>query len=182
MRPSWISETLKFRSSRLRVKAVKLRFGKARIVQWYYADLPDGVAVLPLDRDKTVYLVQEWRPAWRREVLQVPAGASARKTEKALLTQVHEELREEVGLDAKRIIKLGSYLAAASVRFRPHLYLATHLFNSALQRDPSERIRIVRMPFVKAYDLFVAGKIITTSHTLIAFLLTREFLTKQRGY
>lgn len=106
----------------------------------------------------------------------MPAGFCSATSEAARLEQVHTELQQEIERDARKVVKLGSFYAASSVHLQPHVYLATELFRSPVKRDPSEHLKIVAMPFDKAYNLILSGKIITTSHTVFSFFLAKEKL------
>jgi ADP-ribose pyrophosphatase len=177
MKPKIIEpEKIVHQAPRFAIKGATLRFSKGSPAHWEYIDHPDAVSILPIDKAKNVYLVREWRLPWRREVLSIPAGVSHGKTERTRLAQARNELREEVGMDARRIKKLNSFYAAASIKLKFHVYLATDLFPSFKEPDENEFIKVVKMPFSKAFKLFMSGKKRTTSSTLIAFLLAKDIL------
>jgi ADP-ribose pyrophosphatase len=177
MKPRIIGpEKIKHRSYRFLVKGAKLKFPNGNVANWEYIDHPDVVAILPIDKAGNVYLVREWRLPWKREVLSIPAGVCNGRTARAKLVQARNELREETGMDAKHIKKLTSFYAAASIRLNFNVYLATGLFPSFKEPDENEFIQVVKMPFAKAYKLFLTGKETTTSSTLIAFSLAKEIL------
>lgn len=145
-------------------------------MEWDFIDNPNAVAMLPVDKNGYVYLCKEWRVAWKDYVVQIPAGTCVAEDEKARIQQVHNELQEEIGMDAKNVKKLTSCYAAASMNYQIHIYLATELFPSIKNPDEDEILEVIKMPFKKAYEQFVSGKVPTTSYTLIAFLMAKDKL------
>jgi ADP-ribose pyrophosphatase len=179
MRPKIVGkENIEYKSSRLQIASAKIKFPGNKPAKWSYAELPDAVLVLPMDKKGNVYLVKEWRLAWKREVLQIPGGICHDRTEKARVAQAHNELREEIGMDAKTLKKLSTYYAGAVIKHQPHVYLATNLFPASKLPDENEFVTIVKMPFEKAYKLFIEEGEMTTSATLIGFLLARRTLSR----
>ena len=160
------------------VKKAKVDFGPHGAVQWNYTEFHDVVAVVAVDKKGLVYLAKEWRLAWNQEILQIPGGVCKSRTEKGRVQQVHNELREEIGIDAKKIRKLGQFYMSSRIRCMVHLYLATDLFEAKKKPDDFEFIEVVTMPFDRAYKRFVSGKNTSTGYTLAAFLLAKE---KMRG-
>lgn len=177
MRPKIVGlEKTKYESSRLAIRAAKIKFPGKKSVEWEYVEHSGVVGVIPVDKEGNVYLVKEWRLAWKREVLQIPAGVYDGRSEKKRVKQAHNELREETGMDAKRMTKLGSFYGGANIKYVPHLYLARDLFPYPKKPDDDEFVTVVKMPFAKAYKLFVTGKEMTTSGTMIAFFLAKRIL------
>lgn len=69
---------------------------------------PGGVAVLPV-ADERVWLVDQYRPAIGRRILEVPAGKLDHPGERPLDAAVRE-LGEEMGMSADRWVPLGVML------------------------------------------------------------------------
>ena len=178
MKPKVISEKVVYKSPITKVVSAKVKLSTGKVVDWEYIDHPDGVSVLPMDKDGNVYLCKEWRLAWKREILSVPAGQCQADDEKVRIQQVHNELREEIGMDARKVTKLISYFAGGKINYMPHIYLATDLFPSTKSSDENEIINVIKIPFDNAYEMFVSGRETTSGHTLIAFLMAKEKLSK----
>lgn len=176
IKPKIISEKIVYEGPSTKVHLAKVRLSNGKIVEWDHAHGSHVVAMLPLDSDNNVYLVREWRIAWKREVLQIPAGGCDALDEEGKLKQIHNELREEIGMDARKIDSLASVMLAARTRSKISIYLARDLYPENKDPDPDEILEIVKMPFDKAYEMFVSGNVLTTSYTLIAFLMTRNKL------
>src|SRR3989338_9415703 len=130
MKPKIISEKVIYKSHLSEVILSKIKLPNGKIVEWDYFGNVDVVAVLQIDKNRNVYFVSEWRPAWRKDFVQIPAGHCPLKTKKGIEDQVHNELREETGMDAKKITKLISYAPSARMNYKLHLFLAQDLFES----------------------------------------------------
>ena len=92
------------------------------------------------------------------------------------MKQVHNELREETGMDAKKLTKLITYAPSARMNYKVHLFLAEDLFPSYKDPDEDELIEIVKMPFKKAYQMYVVENKLTTSSTIMALVLAKDLI------
>lgn len=133
-----------------------------------YMDHPGAVAAIPfVDRD-TIILVQQYRYPIGRLTWELPAG----KLDKGEhpLRCVRRELREETGFTARRIRHLMSFFPApAFSNERLHIYLAEGLIPGRASLDEDEFLRSARVPFRKALDWVLSGRI-QDSKTVIALL------------
>jgi len=176
MRPKILSRKIKYRGFWAEIEEAKIRLSDGKVVRWETIVAPDAVVIVPIDKEKNIYLVKEWRATWEKEILQVPAGICKGKTKKEILKQASNELREEVGLDAKKWKKLMTFLLAGRQKTKLHVFLATDLFKSEKKPDEGEIIKVIKMPFKRACDDFLSGKIETTSYTIIGIALAKERL------
>ena len=176
MKPKILSKKLLYKGKLAKIEKVKAKLETAKIVEWERIIRKDFVAIVPLDKKRNIYLSKEWRVAWEKEVLQLPAGECRGKTEKGYLKDAKRELQEEIGFNAKKWEKLVSVPFAAHIKQRVHIFLAQELFPSKKKRDEDEIIRVVKLPFKKALNLFLSGKVLTTSYTILGMLLAKEKL------
>jgi len=176
MKPKILSKKVVYKGPWLNIERKKIKLPTGKVVKWEDVISLDFVAIVALDKKKNIYLSKEWRSAWEREILQIPAGECKGKTEKEKLKQAQNELREEVNLGAKKWEKLVSCPFDARRRARAHIFLATDLFKSKKETEDSEIIEVVKMPFQKAYKLFLSGKTPTTSYTILGMALAKERL------
>lgn len=176
MKPKILEEKVVYKSSLSDVYVAKVRLPNNKIVEWDYFGNQDVVAVLPMDEEGNVYFCKEWRPAWRKDLMQIPAGHCTYKTEKGRLRQAHNELREETGMDAKEMKKLTVYAPSARMNYKVYLYLAKGLFDAHKAPDEDEFIEVVKMPFAKAYQMFVKDWKLTTSSTIMSLVLARDLI------
>lgn len=176
MKPKILSEKVVYQSPLTKVLAAKVKLSNGKEVEWDWIDNADAVCILPIDKEGNVYLCKEWRVAYKRDILQIPAGTCTAEDEAGRLAQIHNELREEIGMDAKKITKLISYITSARINYMPHIYLAEDLFPSTKDPDEDEILEVIKMPFDQAYDMFVSGKELTPSYTIVAFLMAKDKL------
>jgi ADP-ribose pyrophosphatase len=109
-----------------------------------YVRHPGGVAILPVV-DDNVILIQQFRIAIGRELIELPAGLL--EPDEEPIQCAARELEEELGYRVKDLIPLASYFS--SVGFadeRIHIFLALQPEKTRLKRDPEERIREIFMP------------------------------------
>lgn len=175
-KPKIISKKVIYKSGLSEVISAKVRLPNSKVVEWDYFANADVVAILPLDKQGNVYLCQEWRPAFRKDLIQVPAGHCLGRSEKARLQQVHNELREETGMDAKKVTKLISYAPSARIKYLLHLYLAQDLFPSQKSPDEDEFIKVLKMSFNRAYQMFVEDDKLTTGSTKMALIMCKDLI------
>jgi 8-oxo-dGTP pyrophosphatase MutT (NUDIX family) len=175
MRVKILSKKRVLKRKWIEVFDVKVRGPDGSTAIWQVPEMKDAVAIVPIEGDD-VYLVKEWRAAWEKDVLQIPAGGCPYNTESGRIKQVRNELREELGLVPKKIVKLGSMMAAARIKGRHHIYLVTDF--SKVERKPNthEYVRTIKMPFKKALDVFISGKEESPAYTLVGMLLAKEKL------
>ena len=119
---------------------------------------PGGAAVLPLDDSGQVCLVRQFRYAYGRELLEIPAGKlePGEDPQAAAL----RELEEECGLIAGQIRPLGRiYPSVGYVDEVIHLYLATDLKISAARPDQGEFVALERMSLEELVEKIMADEI-----------------------
>lgn len=92
-KPKVLSEKVVYEGFSTKVHLARVKLSNGKIVEWDHAHGSHVVAMLPLDKDNNVYLVREWRIAWKDFVLQIPAGGCDLEDEEGKLKQIHNELR-----------------------------------------------------------------------------------------
>lgn len=176
MKPKILSKKLSYKGNWFKTEETIVRLTTGKVAKWERIIIPDGVVIVPIDKEKNIYLSKEWRVAWEKEILQLPAGQCNGKTKKEILKQARNELREEIGLDAKKWKKLITCGLSSRERGKIHIFLAQNLFDSKKAREDGEIIEVVKMPFKKAYQLLFRKKVLTTSYTLLGMVLAKEAL------
>lgn len=134
---------------------------------------PNAVGIFAIDRDETVYMVLQYRPAVRQVTLEIPAGIldpgeQPRET-------ARRECEEEIGLTPGKLDFLFSYYHSVGFSTgKIDIFRATD-FTPAVNAhtDPSEFIERVSMPFETLYQKCINGEIVD-SKTLLAVLWHRQ--------
>lgn len=117
-----------------------------------------GVVILALHANGNVSFVNQFRYPYKKVVLELPAG-KVEKGEDPLETG-KRELKEEVGLTAKRYINLGEYYPTTGYCEEIiYMYLALGLTNGEQDLDENEFLSIETMPIDKAVDMVLKGEI-----------------------
>jgi ADP-ribose pyrophosphatase len=169
-----VSRKLDYSKDWVRIYRSKVRLRDGKVVYWYTPKLEDFVTIIPIE-GHDVYLTKEWRIAWNGYLVTAPAGGIGQsKTERQRLVHVRDEMKQEIGLDAKYIKKLGKILLSARTMQTCHVYLARNLFKCEIPRDEGEYLEVIKMPFKVAFQKFVTGRLLTTSTCIAAFALARE--------
>ncbi|MBB5571937.1 MULTISPECIES: NUDIX hydrolase [Rhizobium] len=135
------------------------------IAPYYVLEYPDWVEVVALDAEDNIYLVQQYRHALNVVSLEVPGGAID-ASDANPIEAAARELREETGLIASDWEYVGALAPNPATHSNlSHIVLARNVEMSAKPADdPTERIRLIRMPIRQAIKLALEGKMIQTIH------------------
>jgi len=135
----------------------------------------DCVAIVAIDADDNVLLVNQFRQAVGKELLEIPAGGI--ESGEDPVATVRRELREETGYLPGKVERLdGFYSAPGYCTEYLYLYLATDLTPSQLYAEDTENIRLIRAPIGQISDLIASGSICDAKS--IAGLLTFLYYRK----
>ena len=162
------------RAVRLRVDTVRTAEGRETTRD--IVEHADCVAVVTLDADNNVLLVNQFRKPAEKELLEIPAGGiDPGETPEET---VRRELREETGYLPRKIERLGGFYSAPGYCTEYlYLYLAADLVPGPLHAEDTEGIQVVRVPISQIAGLIDSGKICDAKS--IAGLLF--FLEKQKA-
>lgn len=140
----------------LHVDTVRLPNGRESTRE--VADHPGGVAIVALDEDDNVLLVEQYRYVFSRVLTEIPAGKLERgedAREAAL-----RELREETGAIPARLLDLGALLVSPGCYGEVlHLYLAEGLTFAEQCPDEDEFLTLSRVPFDTLLARVMRGEI-----------------------
>jgi len=161
------------RAVRLRVDTVRMPSGRETTRE--IVEHGDCVAIIAIDDEDNVLLVNQFRKPVEKRLLEIPAGGIEPGEEPA--DCVRRELREETGFLPRRVERLGGFYSAPGYCTEYlHLYLATELVPSPLQAEDSESIRLVRVRLSEVPGLITSGSICDAKSIagLLAFLEYRK--------
>ena len=129
----------------------------------------DCVAVVVIDADDNVLLVEQFREPVEKTLLEIPAGGIDPGEDP--VATVCRELREETGYLPREVERLGGFYSAPGYSSEYlYLYQATDLTSSPLHAEDTENIRLVRVPIAQITSLIASGSICDAKS--IAGLLT----------
>lgn len=135
---------------------------------------PGAVAIIPIDADGKIIMVEQFRYPIGRALLEIPAG-TLNPGEDPDLCAIRE-LQEEIGYKPGSLDKIGGiYLAPGYSSEFIHLYLAKNLVQSQLTMDEDEFIEISRLTFDDVLKKMASGEI-ADAKTISAILLARDLL------
>ncbi|MBI4302840.1 MAG: NUDIX hydrolase [Chloroflexi bacterium] len=140
----------------LRVDTVKMPSGQESIRE--VVEHRECVAVVPIDNEGNVLLVNQFRYALGKELLEIPAGGidPGEGPEEA----VRRELQEETGYLPKKLKRLGGFYSTPGFcNEYLHLFLATELVPSQLYAEDTEGIKVVRVPVGQVRRLIASDEI-----------------------
>ena len=155
------------RAVKLRVDTVRMADGretKREIVEHI-----NCVAIVAVDADDNVLLVEQFRKPVEKELLEIPAGGIDLGEDP--VAAVRRELQEETGYLPRKVERLGGFYSTPGYGTEYlHLYLATDLVPSQLHAEDTESISVVPVPIGQISQLIVSGGICDAKS--IAGLLT----------
>jgi len=118
----------------------------------------DCVAIVAIDDKGNALLVNQFRKAVEKELLEIPAGGMEPGEDP--VTTVTREMQEETGYLPRKVESLGGfYTAPGYCSEYLHLYLATDLVPSQLFAEDTEGIKLVRVPLNQIPELLASGSI-----------------------
>jgi ADP-ribose pyrophosphatase len=171
------------------IRSETLLQGRAFRVRRDYLKTPDGretkleivehggsVVVIPVDEENNLLFVRQYRHAAKADLLELPAGTRAE--DEPFEECAAREIREETGMQAGKLQKLGEFYLAPgySTEFMV-VFLATDLKENPLQADDDEFLQVERIPLKKAMDMAENGEV-PDAKSLAALLLARAYFDK----
>lgn len=149
--------------------------------------LPDGLSVrldivnhvgavtlVPVDEQNRVWFVRQYRHAAGEVLLELPAGTL--EPGEPPLDCAQREIREEIGMAARRMKLIGEYFLAPgySTEFM-HVFLATDLRPDPLPGDADEFLSTEAIPLEVVQRMIENGKI-RDAKTLASLMLAKHYL------
>ncbi len=144
------------RAVKLRVDTVRMPGGRetSREIVEHSA----CVAIIAVDADDNVLLVNQFRKPVEKELLEIPAGGI--EPGEDVVATVRRELREETGYLPRKVERLGGFYSTPGYCTEYlYLYLASDLVPSSLNAEDTESIELVRVPISQIPGLITSGSI-----------------------
>jgi ADP-ribose diphosphatase len=179
-KPEVLSRTIIARTRIFCVEAVDLRFsnGEERTFERLVAGRQGAVMVVPVTSDGELLLIREYAAGTDRYELAFPKGLmeEGESPEEA----ANRELKEEVGMGARRITPLKSMtLAPGYLTHKMHLLLAEDLYPESLPGDEPEPMIVEPWP-IADWQRLLERDDFTEARSVAALFLVRNHLQMPR--
>jgi ADP-ribose pyrophosphatase len=169
------SETL-IQGRAFKVKRDTLKTPDGRETKLEIVEHSGSVVIIPIDQEGNLLFVRQYRHAVEEDLLELPAGT--RDGEEPFEECAARETREEIGLEAGQLQKVGEFylVPGYSTEFMT-VFLATDLKENPLQADDDEFLQVEKIPLKQAVEMAEQGKILDAK-SLAALFLARSHLEK----
>lgn len=169
------------------IRSEMLMQGRAFKIRRDHLKTPDGretkfeiiehggsVILVPVDADGNLLFVRQYRHAAGVDLLELPAGT--RDGDEPFEECAAREIREETGMEAGRLQKVGEFYLAPgySTEFMV-VYVATGLKYNPLEADDDEFLSVEKIPVGEAIQRAERGEI-PDAKSLAALLLAKPYL------
>jgi ADP-ribose pyrophosphatase len=169
------SETL-LQGRNFKIKRDTLKTPDGRETKLEIVEHGGSVVIIAVDDDRNLLFVRQYRHAAGEDLLELPAGT--RDDDEPFEQCAAREIREEVGMEAGKLEKVGEFYLAPgySTEFMV-VFLATKLKHNPLQADDDEFLQVEKIPLKKAIQMAESGDV-PDAKSLAALLLARSHLEK----
>ena len=135
-----------------------------------------SVVLIPIDHEGNLLFVRQYRHAAGEDLLELPAGT--RDGKEPFEDCAAREIREETGLEAGKLEKLGEfYLVPGYSTELMAVFLATELTENPLQADEDEFLQVEKIPLKQSFEMAKQGGI-QDAKSLAALLIASSHLEK----
>jgi len=175
----WIESEILLQGRAFKIRRDTLKTPDGRQTKLDIVDHGGSVVILPIDQDNNLLFVRQYRHAAGGDLLELPAGT--RDEEEPYEACAAREIREETGMEAGTLQKVGAFYLAPgySTEFMA-VFLATGLKENPLQADDDEFLAVEKIPLKKAIEMAEHGEV-PDAKSLAALLLARPHLEEYLG-
>lgn len=159
-----------------RVDVVDARLPDGKVRKFDLVQHPGAVTIVPLDSEGRLLFVRQFRLGAGKDLLELPAGTLEPGEDPDACAA--REIREETGMAAKLMKKLGTfYMAPGYSSEYMHVYLATGLYPSRLEGDEDEFLQLEAIPVDQVFEMVSKGELLD-GKSLAALLMAKELIKK----
>ncbi len=134
-----------FQNEHLEVFQEELQLPHGQKVWWSFFKGMSAAAVIAINEKDEIILVNQYRPAVKDHILEIPAGLVEEGEDPEV--GARRELEEETGYKAGKLTKLYEYYTSPGISCsKMYIYLATELTNGKQKLDDDEYLEIVHVP------------------------------------
>lgn len=163
-----IKENLLYDGKILQLYCDEVMLPNGKTAKREYVNHNGGCSILAIDKDNNIYLVEQFRYPYHKNILEIPAG----KLEKGEdpLDCARRELKEEIGATAESIKEIITLYPTPAYTNEPlRIYKAEGLSFGDNHLDENEFINVIKMPLKEAYRRVKSNEI-NDSKTVVAIL------------
>jgi 8-oxo-dGTP pyrophosphatase MutT (NUDIX family) len=168
-----------YRNRWLRIREDKILRSNGKEGIYSVVDKDECAIILPIDQGR-VWLVEQFRYTIQQRAWELPQGG----WEEAIVDPeelARGELKEETGLHADRMVRLGAlWIAYGFARQKQHVYLASGLTQAMTDRDAEEHDLVVRSFAIEEFERMMREGTIADASTLAAWGLYQLWLSGQK--
>jgi 8-oxo-dGTP pyrophosphatase MutT (NUDIX family) len=168
-----------YRNRWLRIREDRILRSNGKEGIYSVVDKDECAIILPLDQGR-VWLVEQFRYTIQQRAWELPQGG----WEEAIVDPeelARGELKEETGLHADRMVRLGAlWIAYGFARQKQHVYLASGLTQAMTDRDAEEHDLVVRSFAIEEFERMMREGTIVDASTLAAWGLYQLWLSGQK--
>ncbi|MEM5811547.1 MAG: hypothetical protein QXG91_02285 [Candidatus Aenigmatarchaeota archaeon] len=168
-----LEENLSYQDKWLKMFSCKVLLPNKEIANWSYGVGQDAVSAVVMDEKQNIFLIKEWRLPWKKEIITLPVG---RIEGKSIIKYLKLELCQEIGYFGRKVEKLITFMLGHRIKIKFHVFLVRDLYECKIKPEKHEFIKVLKIPFEKAFSMFFEKNIETTADTLIGLLLTKKKL------
>jgi ADP-ribose pyrophosphatase len=126
-------------------------YGRVHFKHW-------AVGVIPIDSELNTYLIGQYRYPLQKYSWEIPEGGG--KRDESPLMAAQRELQEETGFIARHYTELQRMDLSNSVTDeQAFLFLAEGLEAGNAHPEETEKLRMIKLPFMEAFERMRAGEI-----------------------
>jgi ADP-ribose pyrophosphatase len=153
-----------------------IRFPNGKEAKWDVLLHSGATAVVPIDTDGTIILVEQYRCIEDGGVLEIPAGRLEKGEDPIICAS--RELEEETGYKAKKLIPVCEIYTAVGFSDEViQIYAAVGLERGKQNLDEDEYVEVKRFSIQEIVDMIFQGKI-KDSKTIAAVLAVKEMIRR----
>jgi 8-oxo-dGTP pyrophosphatase MutT (NUDIX family) len=168
-----------YRNRWLRIREDRILRSNGKEGIYSVVDKEECAIILPIENDR-VWLVEQFRYTIQERAWELPQGG----WEEAIVDPeelARGELKEETGLHADRMVRLGAlWIAYGFARQKQHVYLASGLTQAMTDRDAEEHDLVVRSFAIEEFERMMREGTIVDASTLAAWGLYQLWLSGQK--
>jgi ADP-ribose pyrophosphatase len=169
MAPRVLRTEIVYRGRALALRLDEVEYAPGRSTRMEIIEHAEAVVVLPLDEDRNIWFVRQYRHAAGRELLELPAGILP--PGESPTDGARRELQEEIGMTAGTLDRLLSFwLAPGYSTEYMHIFQATQLSPAPLAQDEDEIITVVKVPLAEALAMALDERLVCDAKTSLALL------------